>query len=54
MGWVYFDDLEELEITIIKMPQSNEEKLLQEDSDDSKKSDFIKVKSVSGKTMAVD
>ena len=48
---VNFDDLEELEISITKMPSSNEEKLLHEDSDDSKKSDFINVKSASGKTM---
>ena len=50
---VNFDDLEELEITVTKMPLSNEEKLLREDSDDSKKSDFIKVQSVSDKAMKV-
>ena len=42
------------EISESKMARSNEEKLLHEDSDDTKKCDFITVKSTSGKTMRVE
>ena len=40
--------------TSTKMPLSNKEKLLHDDSDISKKSDFIKVNRPSGKSMRVD